>query len=194
MKPLTLEDIENHPRWQPRDEMQNVTNLDTVQLHQRGGDGVKHALAVQEWVLAVDPQGNLCQMVVRPNPVNPYDPRKKDRGADRSSFKSDTIRRKADSGWIMVDLQNVPDRIMVDEDGRRRAPSESERRAHWEKILPEINKRRMKNEADDKRNADARKTEMEKSLEVAQATQRKMTEFVEAVGAVSKRGKKAADE
>lgn len=192
MSQYTVEFLERQPRWKPHEEVEDMAGRSSAQRDFRGG-GQLSGQPPQEFILAIDKAGNLIQAVVRPNPVNPYDPRKRNRGADMTSFKADTIRRLVyDKDMVIVDIENVPDRALVDASGRRRSPTQEERRSHWEAICDEGNRRLAAHNAKDKAAADAKKSAPEKWAEIAMSAN---AQTKEALALVTKKERKAkADE
>lgn len=123
----------------------------------------------QEYELAISPAGNLINLVVRTNSLNPYDAKMVKKGADRSSFKRDTIEAKRKAGWLMVDR---PPRLFLDDEGNERAPSMEEKRKLWPALIEEANKRRQaaldtENERAEKSQTDVQRI-LQSNAEVAQ--------------------------
>ena len=159
---LTVETLENAPRWKPGVQMDDADTMGSGQKVIRHAGRILDGLPRQEFEPAIDPAGNLINMVVRTNPVNPYDAKLIKKGADRGSYKRDVMAAKRKAGWIMVDR---PTRMYLDDDGNERLPTLDEKRKYWPALVEEANKRRLAAAEIEEERAEKSQTDVQRILQ-----------------------------
>lgn len=166
---LTVAAIENHPRYRPHDEIEDMTGRDSAQRNVISGrTGKTHGQPPQQFILMLDLKGNLVQFPISSNEVERGNKRKKDRGPDNGSWQASIVQRKVQHhDMVVVDLDHVPGYYLTNDEGRRRAATLEENRKHWEKVVKIANERREAAFKAELEETEARKPQIIKALESA---------------------------